>query len=43
MLDRFVPIAETRHDETPDGVAAPGEFHIRYVHRADVPRFFRQG
>jgi RimJ/RimL family protein N-acetyltransferase len=43
MLDRFVPIAETRYEETPDGVAAPGEFHIRYVHRADVPRLFGQG
>jgi len=40
MLDRYVPIAETRYVEAPDGVATPGEFHIRYVHRADVAGFF---
>lgn len=40
MLDRYVPVAETRHVEKPDGVAAPGEFHLRYVRREDVPRFF---
>ena len=40
MLDRYVPVAETRFIEKPDGVAAPGEFHLRYVVRADIPGFF---
>ena len=40
MLDKYVPVAETRHIEDPDGVAVPGEFHLRYVFRKDVPRFF---
>lgn len=40
MLDRFVPVAETRYIENPDGVAGPGEFHIRHVTRADIPRLF---
>jgi hypothetical protein len=38
MLDKFVPIAKTEFVERPDGLAKPGEFHIRYVTRADVPR-----
>ena len=42
MLDRFAPIAETRHIERPDGVALPGEFHLRYVLRGDVPSFFKK-
>jgi len=42
MLDRYVPIAETRHIEHPDGVALPGEFHLRYVFRKDIPRFFEK-
>jgi RimJ/RimL family protein N-acetyltransferase len=37
MLDKFVAVAETRHIEKPDGVASPGEFHLRYVRREDVP------
>jgi RimJ/RimL family protein N-acetyltransferase len=40
MLDKYVPIAETRYIQDPDGVALPGEFHLRYVCRKDVPRFF---
>lgn len=40
MLDKFVPVAETKYIENPDGVALPGEFHIRYVVRDDVPRLF---
>lgn len=40
MLDKYVPVAETRYVENPDGLAGPGEFHIRYVTRADVPRLF---
>jgi len=42
MLDKFVPVAETKHVDNPDGVALPGEFHLRYVTRADIPRFFKQ-
>jgi hypothetical protein len=42
MLDRYVPVAETRYIERPDGVALPGEFHLRYVFREDVPRFFEK-
>jgi hypothetical protein len=42
MLDRYVPIAETRYIEHPDGVALPGEFHLRYVFRKDIPRFFEE-
>jgi hypothetical protein len=40
MLDKFVPVAETKHIEKPDGVALPGEFHLRYVRREDIPRIF---
>ncbi len=40
VLDRFIPISETRYIETPDGVAAPGEFHLRYVRREDIPALF---
>jgi hypothetical protein len=40
MLDRYVPVAETRHIEQPDGVALPGEFHLRYVFRKDIPGLF---
>jgi hypothetical protein len=42
MLDKFVPVAETLQVENPDGVALPGEFHIRYVRREDVPRLFER-
>lgn len=38
MLDKFVPVAKTEYVERPDGLARPGEFHIRYVTRADLPR-----
>lgn len=41
MLDRFVPVAETKYIEKPDGVALPGEFHVRYVRREDIPRLLR--
>jgi hypothetical protein len=37
MLDRYVPITETLYIEHPDGVALPGEFHLRYVFRKDIP------
>jgi hypothetical protein len=42
MLDKFVPISETRYTQDPDGVALPGEFHLRYVFREDVPQFFEK-
>jgi hypothetical protein len=42
MLDRYLPVAETRYIENPDGVALPGEFHLRYVVREDVPSFFER-
>lgn len=42
MLDRYVPIAETCWVEHPDGVALPGEFHLRYVRRQDIPAFFEK-
>lgn len=38
VLDQFVPIAETRFLENPDGLASPGEFNLRYVRRSDVRR-----
>lgn len=37
MLDKWVPVAETRYIDDPDGVALPGEFHLRYVRREDIP------
>ena len=40
MLDKFVPVAETVWIDKPDGLASPGEFAIRYVRRADIPRIF---
>lgn len=40
MLDKFIRIAETKFIEKPDGVASPGDFHVRYVTRADVPKIF---
>ena len=38
MLDKFVAVAKTEFVERPDGLAKPGEFHMRYVTRADLPR-----
>jgi hypothetical protein len=40
MLDKFVPVSETKFIEKPDGVASPGEFHLRSVRREDIPGFF---
>jgi len=40
MLDKYVPVAETRWVESLDGAGAPGEYHLRYVRREDVPRLF---
>lgn len=42
MLDKWVPVAETRYIENPDGMALPGEFHLRYVYRKDVPFFLEK-
>jgi len=43
MLDKFVPVAETKYIEKPDGVAEPGEFHLRYVTGEDVVRILARG
>jgi RimJ/RimL family protein N-acetyltransferase len=40
MLDKFVPVGETKFIEKPDGVASPGEFHLRIVRRDDIPGIF---
>jgi RimJ/RimL family protein N-acetyltransferase len=40
MLDKFVSVSETKWIDRPDGFACPGEFHVRFVRRDDVPRFF---
>lgn len=40
MLDKFVGVAETSFVEKPDGMAAPGLFHMRYVYRRDIERLF---
>jgi hypothetical protein len=40
MLDKYVPVTETVHVEHPDGMALPGEFHLRYVIKKDIPSFF---
>ena len=42
MLDKYVPVAETCTVEDPDGVALPGEFHLRYVLRKDIPGLFER-
>jgi hypothetical protein len=40
MLDKYVPVAETAHVANSDGVALPGDFHIRYVRRENIPEIF---
>jgi len=40
MLDKFIAVSETKLIDKPDGVACPGEFHVRFVKREDIPRFF---
>lgn len=42
MLDKYLPVAGTVYVDRPDGVASPGEFHLRYVYAADVPGFFER-
>ena len=44
MLDKYVPLAETRHfDHPPGGFGEAGEFHIRYVLREDIPQIMKRG
>ncbi len=40
MLDKFFRVAETKIIDQPDGVGLPGEFHLRYVRREDIPGIF---
>ena len=40
MLDKFIAVSETKFIDKPDGVASPGEFHVRFVWREDIPRIF---
>jgi hypothetical protein len=40
MLDKFIPVSETKYIHKPDGVAGPGEFHLRFVRREDIPKIF---
>lgn len=40
VLDKFLPVCGTKYIQTPDGVAAPGEFHLRFVRREDIPALF---
>jgi len=40
MLDKFISVSETKIIDRPDGVARPGEFHVRFVRREDIPRLF---
>ena len=40
MLDWYVPVAETCYIERPDEVGLPGEFHLWYVFREDIPGLF---
>ena len=40
MLDKFIPVSETKYIDKPDGVAESGEFHLRFVRREDIPKIF---
>jgi hypothetical protein len=40
ILDKFIPVSETKYIDKPDGVAGPGEFHLRFVRREDIPKIF---
>jgi RimJ/RimL family protein N-acetyltransferase len=40
MLDKFIPVSETKYIDKPDGVAEPGEFHLRFVRREDISKIF---
>ena len=41
-LDLYMRPAETRYVDTPIGLAVPGELHLRYVRREDVPWMLRR-
>ncbi|KPB51680.1 Uncharacterized protein AC511_4914 [Pseudomonas coronafaciens pv. oryzae] len=32
-LDLYLPASQTRYFEKPDGLSAPGEFHVRFAYR----------
>lgn len=40
-LDHYSKIQFTRFCDKPDGLAGPGDFHVRYAYRKDAP-FFRE-
>lgn len=40
-LDLYLPVSKTCHFEKPDGLSAPGEFHVRYV-RQEQRHYFRE-
>ena len=39
MLDKYVPVAETKWLDRPDGLGSPGKYHLRYVTNDDVADF----
>ncbi len=39
MLDKYLPVVETRFTQQPDGVSGAGEFNYRYVFAEDIPGF----
>lgn len=41
-LDLYMPPAETKYVDSPGGLAGPGEKHLRYVYREDVPWILRR-
>ncbi|HXZ01499.1 MAG TPA: hypothetical protein VEI03_16000 [Stellaceae bacterium] len=41
-LDLYLPPAETTHIDRPNGLALPGAFHMRYVHREDAARMLER-
>ena len=41
-LSAYMPVMETRYVECPDGLAGPGEFHVRHVVRTDMPRILER-
>lgn len=43
VLDHYLPVAATSWLDSPDGLAAPGEFNIRHVSRSDLPRIVEIG
>jgi hypothetical protein len=41
-LDFYMPPAVTEYIEKADGLAGPGEFHMRYVYREDAGWMFER-